>query len=152
MRTNCTSHLEFQRAACSACIVDFGKQADGSQFDRRGLRLHLTFRGLLPVSRHPESLISDLPKCPGSAGCDVAYEAESLGGDKWKYGVLRRLRRIPGAASSTESHPNRCTAKATSTALLISAAIWVAITLRLIEDRLEDSLPPISRAGWHTRS
>lgn len=31
------------------------------------------------------------PKCPGSAGCGVAYEVESLGGGKWKYHVLHRF-------------------------------------------------------------
>ncbi len=35
------------------------------------------------------------PKCPGSAGCGVAYQLESLGGGKWKYRVLHRFAAFP---------------------------------------------------------
>jgi len=35
------------------------------------------------------------PQCPGSAGCGVAYQLESLGGGKWKYRVLHRFAAFP---------------------------------------------------------
>jgi hypothetical protein len=35
------------------------------------------------------------PECPGSAGCGVVYQLESLGGGKWKYRVLHRFAAFP---------------------------------------------------------
>jgi len=34
------------------------------------------------------------PKCPGSAGCGVAYQLEAMGSGKWKYHMLHRFAAI----------------------------------------------------------